>query len=189
MNIFILSLLVKACAKYHCDVHVIKMILESTQMLMTSHRLCNPQCPENYYKIAHKNHPCTIWVRESSENYKWLYELLVCLCDEFKLRRKKLHKTEKDYLVSLKEIPSGIPVGPMTPFAVAMPDKYKIFINGTIDPVKSYRNYYIGEKLRFCVWSDRDAPYWLGDIDPRVPNLSYEYEKFDESVRDLVDNE
>lgn len=39
MNIFILSKDPKKCAQYHCNTHVVKMILEHAQMLSTVYRL------------------------------------------------------------------------------------------------------------------------------------------------------
>ena len=37
MNIFILDKDIEKCAQYHCDKHLIKMILESAQLLCTAH--------------------------------------------------------------------------------------------------------------------------------------------------------
>ena len=39
MNIFYLSTNTDECARYHCDKHVVKMILETAQMLSTAHRV------------------------------------------------------------------------------------------------------------------------------------------------------
>ena len=41
MNIFYLDENPKKCAKYHCDKHVVKMIIEYAQLLSTAHRLCD----------------------------------------------------------------------------------------------------------------------------------------------------
>ena len=38
MNIFVLDDDIEKCARYHCDKHVVKMILESAQMLSTVSR-------------------------------------------------------------------------------------------------------------------------------------------------------
>ena len=61
MNIFHLHKVPEVCAKYHCDKHVVKMILETAQMLSTAYQ---KHCGEdtNLYKPAYPKHPMTIWV-------------------------------------------------------------------------------------------------------------------------------
>lgn len=86
MNIFILDNDVSKCAMYHCDKHVVKMILESAQMLSTVIRESGIDCG---YKITHLNHPCTIWTRESLSNWKWLRNLVEALNQEYKFRFEK----------------------------------------------------------------------------------------------------
>ena len=67
-------------AEMHCNKHVVKMILETAQMLSTAHRVIDG---DEYadrmglYKMAHKNHPSTIWTRTSTENYMNLTDCLV----------------------------------------------------------------------------------------------------------------
>jgi hypothetical protein len=58
MNIFLLDSNIKKCAQYHCDKHVVKMILESAQILSTVLRLNGV---DQGYKTTHANHPCTLW--------------------------------------------------------------------------------------------------------------------------------
>jgi hypothetical protein len=175
MNIFVLSLLVNACAKYHCDKHCIKMILETAQLLSTCHRVCDPDLKEEHdkldlYKSTHVNHPCSKWLRESVENYRWLFRLFIALCDEFTHRRKKVHKCDTLFRSTLNEVPKNIPDVPMTHFALAMPAGYKIYnSDGTPDAVSSYRNYYIQDKMHFCEWTKRDIPYWVTSIIPYDP--------------------
>lgn len=69
MNIFILDTNPKIAAQYHVDKHVVKMILETAQLLCSAHWLNGSEAP---YKLTHKNHPCAIWTRECVENYNWL---------------------------------------------------------------------------------------------------------------------
>ena len=78
MNIFYLDKNPDLSAQLHCDKHVVKMILEYAQMLSTAHRVLDNS--QDVYKIAHKNHPCTIWVRENKSNYKWLSMMWFFLC-------------------------------------------------------------------------------------------------------------
>lgn len=159
MNIFILSLVTKLCAKYHCDKHVIKMLLETTQLLCSAHIVLddiNDIDGCRLYKLTHKNHPCAIWTRESSENYAWLYNLFCDLCKEYTYRYNKIHLCEKKLKMVLNFFPDNIKVGTMTPFKLAMPDEYK-----KDDPVESYREYYIKSKKNICKWKYTETPEWF----------------------------
>lgn len=153
MNIFVLDYDPKICAKYHCDRHVVKMILESTQLLSTAinHRL-KEEIP-GLYKSTHINHPCSKWVRKSNQNFKWLLDLALYLCDEYKDRYNKEHACIKQLIICGLSSRIFGDKG-LTPFALCMPDEYK-----TNDIVESYRKYYIGEK-RFAKWKTGNIPYW-----------------------------
>jgi len=170
MNIFILDWDVKKNAKYHVDKHVVKMILETAQLLcgvhhMTVHdtahdtahdtvheQLSNDQVP---YKLSHKNHPCSIWARESLSNYLYLCELGLALCDEYTSRYGKRHKSEQVILWCIGNRPN-IPDKGFTEPAKAMPDEYKVK-----DVVQSYRNYYKGAKNGFATWKHGEIPKWF----------------------------
>ena len=91
MNIFVLDNNPYACARYHCDKHVVKMILESAQMICTTHHLLpNPKLKyEIPYKATHTNHPCNRWLRDSLANYMWLYKLTHALNNEYRYRYNK----------------------------------------------------------------------------------------------------
>jgi len=108
------------------------------------------------YRLTHKNHPCSIWVRTSSANYEWLYNLFVCLCEEYTHRYGKIHLCEKKFKNVLSKVPDNIYTGLRTTFALAMPDKYK-----SDDLVESYRTYYINDKADISVWSPREIPFWV----------------------------
>ena len=142
MNIFILDEDPYIAATYHCDKHVIKMIVESAQILCTVlHKKGITEIP---YKPTHQNHPCVLWTEQSFENFSWLVRLLNGLLIEYTLRYSKRHKTEDVYEFIdsfLNNVIKNLPwnKNTLTPFALAMPDEYK-----TNNPVTSYRNYYIG---------------------------------------------
>ena len=68
MNIFFLDYDVKKCAEDHCDKHVVKMILETAQLLCGVHHATEQETPNVPYKLSHKNHPCAIWSRQSLTN-------------------------------------------------------------------------------------------------------------------------
>lgn len=179
MNIFFLHETPKLAAKYHCDKHVIKMILESAQLLSTAHRvldgrrarvvsdsgrnatryvLPNQVMEETLYTATHIEHPCARWVRESDENYYWLYELMLELNKEFVRRYNKSepHLTIIKLEDKLRYPPKRIPCVGFTTPPKCMPDEYKVD-----DVVMSYRNYYIGAKADMAKWTLSLPPPWF----------------------------
>lgn len=163
MNIFFLSMNPEKAAKWHCDKHVVKMILESTQMLWTAHHVTggapgSPGKPDPY-KPVHRNHPCTIWVRASIANYRWLCALAAALVAEYHYRfpsGKETHACEP-HIAWLTANPPRLPEGPLTWPALAMPPAYKISAN----PTACYRAYYLGDKQRMLHWTRRERPSWI----------------------------
>lgn len=154
MNIFVLDTDPKKCAVYHNDKHVVKMILETAQLLCGSHHVTESQY-EIPYKLSHKNHPCSIWVRECIENYIWLCDLGLELCEEYTYRYGKRHKSQDIIewcLINTPNIPTN---GDITSFALAMPDECKV---GTA--IDSYRAYYMVEKRNLASWKNRQTPEW-----------------------------
>lgn len=156
MNIFILSLCPYLCAKYHNDKHVVKMILEYAQMLCTAHHECDTKPNAKLYKSAFKNHPCTIWARKTTGNYKWLYLLFRYLCKEYTYRYDKIHTSEIKLLKLLNKIPNMIPEGNITIFSQAMPDNVK-----HKNPIIAYHQYYNVYKIHINIWKKRDTPYFI----------------------------
>ena len=77
MNIFYLHQDPHEAAKLQYNKHVVKMILESAQMLCTAHHCIMTGDADVPYKMAHKNHPSTVWARRSANNYEWLYHHFV----------------------------------------------------------------------------------------------------------------
>ena len=121
----------------HCDKHVFKMILETVQMICTTHHLLGGNDHDIPYKSTHVNHPCNRQLRDSVENYNWLMSLITYLNDEYR------HSYDKDVnhksYDAVKNPPDpNLPNIPRTRFARAMPNEIKI--NQGI--VKSYRNHY-----------------------------------------------
>jgi len=135
------------------------MILESAQMLSTAHRITdgNDYADEQgLYKTAHKNHPSTLWARQSKWNYMWLFDLFRFLCAEYTTRYGKYHASER--LVSaLSKMPTNIdPLAKLTPVPQCMPEQYKM-----LNAMDAYRNYYKGEKSYFAKWNKgTPAPEW-----------------------------
>lgn len=159
MNIFYLSNNPVECARQHVDKHVVKMILESAQLLSNAHHMLDgDQVIKPIYKLTHKNHPSALWVRGSDAHYSWLHKLLGALCNEYTFRYEKIHKVERDNLLNvLADPPINIPkLGWLCDPTPAMPDEYKAETS-----VQSYRNYYIGAKSGFANWKKRETPDWF----------------------------
>ena len=152
MNIFILDNEIRKCAQYHCDQHVVKMILESVQMLCTA---LNKKGFSTPYKSTHIKHPCVLWVEESFENFSWLRKLTIALNDEYRFRFEK--EVDHKSIFVLDEISNFCYDNHgLTEFAQAMPDNYKIPGNA----VGAYRQFYLGEKMKFAKWTKRNIPEW-----------------------------
>lgn len=151
MNIFVLDENPKLAAIQQLDKHVVKMPLESGQLLCSAFE--KNQAP---YKRTHYNHPCSIWTRQSKENFLWLVEHGLSLCEEYTFRYSKIHKTQKvidwcrDNILKIQFPQTGL-----TPFAQAMPWEYK-----NESAVLAYQAYYIGEKAKIAKWTKREIPNW-----------------------------
>lgn len=169
MNIFFLDENPKLSAQYHVDKHVIKMILETAQLLCGVHHIVN-QSPDNLrtstvqvpYKLSHKNHPCAIWVRESLSNYLYLCELGFELGKEYTYRYGKKHKSINVIEWCLINKPNIQDIGFTTP-SMAMPDEFK-----SVSVVESYRNYYVGGKSNLSFWKNREKPEWYSDREKSI---------------------
>ncbi len=156
MNVFFLDRNPIVCASYHCNKHISKLAVEAAQMLSTAHHVTDTGKPHPFlYKATHINHPCSKWVRESTEHYNWLYQLLEALLEEYTNRYGREHSTSR-LLPLLKTPPVGLPAyGFMDP-PLAMPDHYK----KAGDAVACYRAYYLGDKARFAKWPEGSTPPW-----------------------------
>jgi len=175
MNIFALDNSPVNSAVWQHDKHVVKMLLETAQMLSTNARLV-PEwlevCDEygvtdRLYKPAYVNHPCTVWARQTLGNFRWLVLHGAALFKEYDYRFGGMHKSFSSVIRPLRELAwNRFTYGDesMTAFVTAMPDKYKVAGNA----VQSYRNYYVAEKLASNPkWTNRcrcaDLPGWLSE--------------------------
>ena len=183
MNIFYVDSDPVIAAKSLHNKHIHKMALESCQLLITcftEERLKSAPLTSKgtSWKHTHYNHPCAKWVRESRNNFEWLFHHAYELISQYKLRYNKnsslrsilmwihheFYLNGKPENLHWKQVISTPPQ--------CMPDKYKV-IN---DPVQAYRNYYIGEKYHYFItnkergrtkeyynkWMDeKDIPQWF----------------------------
>jgi hypothetical protein len=182
MNIFYLDRDPERAAQYHCDKHVVKMILESAQLLSTAHRVLdgvmvggksktgrnvkrwslNNEFDSVYYSASHVNHPSAVWVRASPYHYNWLHALFGHLLTEYTFRYGKIHKCE-GLLKPLQRFPSNQSYASIFEEPPqCMPDDSKNILSSVI----AYRNYYYNHKARFAKWSVRPTPSWWDDYIP-----------------------
>ena len=155
MNIFYLDEDPEVAAIVQYNKHVVKMILESAQMLCTAHHCYGDrEQKENVpYKQAHLNHPSTIWTRRSKSTYMWLYNHMIALGDEYKKRYGKTHLSITKCKDFLAIPPRHIQGDDWCQPPQAMPDEYK-----TECSIQAYWNYYIGEK-HVVVNHNKEKPY------------------------------
>lgn len=157
MNIFVLDKKWHLIAQSHHDRHVVKMILETAQLLCTAQHLYETEVELGFlYKKTHENHPCARWVRRNISNYEWTFHLFEALLEEYTYRFNKKHKSG-ELLEYLKYIPMSMPNEPLTSFEQVMPDIYK----KPGDAVGAYRAYYIAEKVEGNKWTNRARPDWV----------------------------
>ena len=141
MNIFYLHQTPEQAARYQYNKHVVKMILESAQMLCTAHHCIMGSDADVPYKAAHKNHPSTKWARQSGENYAWLYYHMMELGREYEKRYGKKHLSIIKCEEPLSILPGGILETGLTKMPQCMPDEYKDDCS-----IQAYWNYYIHGK-------------------------------------------
>jgi len=178
MNLFFLDINPEICAMYHCDKHVVKMILELCQMLYTAHHMLKTEnLPLDRYRPFSPQHPTCIWVRLSLENYNYTVNVVYYLCKEYTHRYNKIHTCQKHVDWLRENIPTFKNVEfpyqknkktvvlrtnallqehNLTPLPLAMPENC---IRN--DPIKSYRKYYLLHKVRFATWKKQHQPWWF----------------------------
>lgn len=176
MNIFYIDENPVEAATMMVDKHVVKMILETTQLLSTAHRVIDgteyvgqtktgrkvkrwvlPDVREEMlYSATHVNHPSAVWCRTTVGNYKWLYEHLKALHFEYTYRYGKVHACEK-LMSFLFYAPKKLNNWDMTPMPSCMAPEYIV----SDDPIINYRNYYKIGKSQMHKWTKRPTPEWI----------------------------
>ncbi len=158
MNIFILDYDIDTCVTQHVDKHVVKMPTEYTQMLSTSVRVSGI---DYGFKIAHLNHPCTKWARESLSNWLWLRDLTEALNAEWQHRYEHTHDHKSWTMAKSLPHPNIEDIG-LTTFPQAMFDDVK-----HSDTVTAYRQFYNKYKRHLFAWKRREVPDWIEDYVPQ----------------------
>lgn len=148
MNVFVLDADPSVAAAAQHDKHVVKMVLESAQLL------CGP-LPGAPYRPTHLAHPCAAWTRASRGNYLWLVDHARALAEEYTRRYGRVHASTA-VIEWCAQRTGAIPDGSLQPHAQAMPARYR----GPC-AVTAYRRYYVAEKLSGAHWTRREPPAWL----------------------------
>jgi hypothetical protein len=189
MNIFYLDHDPVVAAKWMVDKHVVKMILESAQLLSTAHRVLDGtekvvqryvagSFPARYrnvkqwvledgrdnviYQATHINHPSAVWIRESVLNYAWLVDHMYALMQEYSYRYSTdtIQKTHKCSGEIFYQLSS--PPKNLSNFPMTpIPSCMDEQYRVSDDPVDNYRNYYKFGKADLHKWTKRDRPFWL----------------------------
>ena len=144
MNIFVTNPDPSVSAQCLPDKHIVKMPLETCQMLAI---VASPEWGYNFgslpkldgtpYKTekgAFRNHPCTIWAQT---NWSWLIQHGLALCAEYTHRYNKIHSCQHTMEHAVKIFP--LQDGEPTSFAFAGPDEFKH--DKTIDIFTAYKRY------------------------------------------------
>ena len=157
MNIFATSPDPTLSACTLADRHVVKMVIETAQMLSAA-ILYHDDSVSGLYRATHVNHPCSVWVRSSQRSFLWTVAHGISLADEYEKRYKKQHKSKAIIELCAKYV-SIFPDVDMPKFAMAMPEEYKCD-----DPHVAYQNYLRskytawGDKAR---WTSATVPLWI----------------------------
>ena len=188
MNIFILDTDPTTAARMHCDKHVPKMCVEAAQMMASAlrrHGATDEDMPLTKagtpYKGGYHHHPCTVWAGDCRDNFEWLGNHAVTLCNEYFKRFGKVHACYYPIRImrSMEIMNRAIPKGSLTPFALAMPDEYRPrtwTTKTTQEPimrscgdtaVEAYRRYY--HSKTFAKWEKgTPAPDWWQGVEVTV---------------------
>lgn len=166
MNIFILDDDPVKAAHYHCDQHVVRMLMEYAQILCDVHsRLDGETIAKKRIKgllrprLTHVEHPCSLWASEAIQNYNWLHSLLIGLTGEYLQRYGRQHKFAS-LVFNLSTVPLELDaykdMTRQTPFIQDMPEQYK-----HRSAVKAYRDYYFHEKRDMVTWKCETPKWWI----------------------------
>lgn len=188
MNIFHLDPDLETSVRYYLDDHVVKMITEHMQMMFDVFHFLDP-VNYPYWDICkpfakkdgtpdyrHRNHPSTIWVRESLSNWRFLKRLSQLIEIEWRHRYGHPETKRHQSMAKIEMLPEpNIPDLGLTPMRMAINDDWaECIVPG--DYIQSYRNYYNTAKKKLSVketkknkvvvskrpaWKNREIPHWF----------------------------
>jgi hypothetical protein len=176
MNIFVTNEDPIIAAQDLCDKHVrSKMQIEGAIMLahaFPQDLLDHPSTPKTKSGKSRKSgkgyakHQCSIWARETRDNFMWLVEHTLEQFTErmYRWPSSNEHFT-KEFIVWCKENINNTTITKtgLTPFAVAINEEClcrKLPNFEKLPVVEKYRSYIANDKP-FAVWSKRSQPVWF----------------------------
>jgi len=136
------------------DKHIVKMPLETCQMLAIIYSDWYYGVGKLYksdgtpYRTAHgafRNHPCTQWAAANQYNLAWLIRHGYALCNEYSARYDKTHTCQDvihqaiDIYNKCFDLPVSQSYHRVTHFTRAMPESIKF--DTTIDTITAYKQY------------------------------------------------
>lgn len=149
MNIFVTDPSPRESAVLLCDRHIVKMVVETGQILSTAVLYHSPEAEEGLYKATHRNHPCVVWARSRRSSFQWLCTHGIELAMEYQARYGRVHKT-LEVIQRASSLSSLIPLSPgLDSFVYCGPEEH-LKSNVT----ESYRTY-LSEKYRS--WGPKKA--------------------------------
>jgi hypothetical protein len=161
MNIFFLHEQPEQAARWYCDKHCIKQILELSQILCSAYHIQGMNAP---YKLTHKNHPSTVWSRTSCLNYEWTIKHGMTLCDEYTARYGRKHASQNVIEWCDKNSHNlKFDNFDQTEFAVAINSDMlcrQVVGFDQMSVVDKYRFYYKLDKVHLHDWK-RNKPFWI----------------------------
>lgn len=156
MNIFYLHHDPQLAARFQHNKHIVKMCLETAQILCTVQVRYGNEAP---YRPTHPNHPSVLWAGENKNNYLWLVRHGLELCAEYRRRYGKQHACA-NVIEEVQFPPGAMPDLPFTQPTQAMPDEFKV----PGDSVLAYRKYYLARKVDQSTWTRRDVPPFVQEF-------------------------
>ena len=180
MNIFFLHLRPRRNARFYVDRHVVKIIVEITQLLWSAWRGVDVvDCPVKRYRVTHVNHPLAIWVRKCEANYLYAAVVGLALTKEYSFRYAKRHACRDILKWLVRHLPPFVCANEpyrdttvlaltdnpphCTPVPLCMPVEFH-----ASSLIEAYRRYYMGAKDHLATWRGRNQPsWWLLDLDKK----------------------
>lgn len=167
MNVFVLHTDPVLSAVMLCDKHLVKMQLETAQLLSTAYYLQTERTPPGLYDPTHKHHPCTVHLAKCDLYMDWVYENARAMAGEH-MRRYNRTRKHLSWFVTMQAYAEYKALDGIKPMQhdytdlvvpLAMPDD----IRGDLkfapleQAVELYRQYYIRDKARFAKWTNATA--------------------------------
>ncbi len=185
VNLFYLDKNPEKCAKYYCDKHVNKILVEIIQILSQLHHFLDSKDPPYKQCLMIKPGLAPLkWAMTSKSNYKYCADLAYFLFKEYQYRyQKEDHKCQPAIKWLQENIPDKIQKKNRTRFNLT--DNTKIY-QEFFDDVEASRLSYVDFKCKKDKWTRREKPKWFNKYQ-EYSNL--EKQKLIEKIKLLVNDQ